>query len=202
MPVDIIIDGKSYEPEAGNVKELVLELNEYFSKKQAVMKTIVLNEDVTITTIEDLLDYDDSDVEKIKLESRSYEDLCLNTLKEVLVYLDKLDEGYESIVELVENDKISDAMVILNAAIEGIEWMNNAFSKIISILKIELTSEEDNFIKNYSGHLGELVSALQNQDYISVKDIILYDLKEDVAGWKKIIEKYSREGNKIQGEKN
>ena len=194
MPVEIIIDGNDYKPEAGNIKELVKELNELFAKKKSVMTSIKMNSKKDIPTIEELLDFDNDDVEKLEIESRSYQALCQNTLKEILVYLEKLEEGYDSIVELVENDKISDAMVILNAAIEGIEWMNNAFSKIISILKIELSQEENDFIKKYSDHLGELVSALQNQDYISVKDIILYDLKEDISGWRKIIERYSGEG--------
>ncbi|MFA5480244.1 MAG: hypothetical protein WC337_09490, partial [Candidatus Muiribacteriota bacterium] len=117
-----------------------------------------------------------------------------NTLEEMADYLEKLEQGYDSIVSLVDSNKVDDAMSVLNAATAGIEWMNTAFSKIINILKIELTDEENDFIKSYLDHLNDLVAALEKTDYVDLKDIITYDLKNDIIEWRKLLQKYNKRG--------
>jgi lipopolysaccharide biosynthesis regulator YciM len=162
-----------------------------------VITEIIVNDEEKYTDLSGIFELDPENINKLSVQTASYHRLCINTLTEMLEYLSRLDEGYETIGELVENDRISEAMTILNSAVEGIEWMNTAFSKIINIMKIELTEDENTFIREYGQHLNELMQALENQDFVTVKDIVLYELKDDVASWKKLLEKYKREGEKI-----
>ncbi|MFW5782852.1 MAG: hypothetical protein ACOCWO_06135 [Candidatus Muiribacteriaceae bacterium] len=197
MTIRLEIDGTGRECELDDMEVFLKNILAELKEESKVITLVTVNGEEEYSDIAELLNIDTSEIKSMSVRTASYHSLCINTLSEMLEYLSRLDDGYETIGELVENDKISEAMTILNSAIEGIEWMNTAFSKIINLLKIDLTEDENLFIARYGEHLSELMKALESQDYVTVKDIVLYEMREDVSSWKDLLEKYKREGEKI-----
>ncbi|MGM0607123.1 MAG: hypothetical protein ACQESP_01765 [Candidatus Muiribacteriota bacterium] len=191
MTTDIYLDGeerKDFKEE--KIKEVFESLKKELGEKKRVITKLILDNNREVTNWAEIEKLDAEDEQKVDFISEGYNELCMKTISEMKDYLEKLEKGYDSIVELVEKDNINDAMTVLNAATQGIEWMNTAFSKIVAVLEIKLTEEEQKFMADYLNHLSELVKGLEKKDYVEVKDIIIYDLKEDITGWKNLLEKY------------
>ncbi|MCK9223911.1 MAG: hypothetical protein M0R46_02470 [Candidatus Muirbacterium halophilum] len=198
MAFRIFIDGKEYIGREAAFQDIFEDILKKFGDDKKVIRKIIVDKKNEITDFTKVYELNTEKIEIIDIITGTYRELCVVTIEEMLSYIVKLEKGYDSIVELVENEKISEAMTILNSAIEGIEWMNTAFGKILNIMSFELTEKEEEFLKVYSEHLTELVTGLESQDYVTVKDVILYDLKEDLGRWREILEKYLGEGQKIQ----
>lgn len=198
MTFRIFIDNEEYKGNDVGFPDIVEDILKKLGTESKVIRKIIIDEKYEITDFARIYELGSEDFEKIEIITGTYRELCVVTIEEMLSYIIRLEKGYDSIIELVENEKINEAMTILNSAVEGIEWMNTAFGKILNIMQFELTKEEEEFLKVYSGHLGELMNGLENQDYITVRDVISYDLKEDLTVWRKILEKYLGEGQKIQ----
>ncbi|MFA7577237.1 MAG: hypothetical protein WC002_04115 [Candidatus Muiribacteriota bacterium] len=190
----ILIDGVDFQAHHNGLTELIKAVAEHCASTQKVVKSLTVDGKHVVTDINSLQNNTFKDIQTLEFFTVSYENLCYNTLEEMADYLEKLEQGYDSIVSLVDSNKVDDAMSVLNAATAGIEWMNTAFSKIINILKIELTDEENDFIKTYLDHLNDLVAALEKTDYVDLKDIITYDLKNDIIEWRKLLQKYNKRG--------
>jgi hypothetical protein len=198
MAFRIFIDNEEYKGRDAAFPDIFEDILKRLGEETKVIRKIVVDNNEEITDFTKVYELASDAFERIDIITGTYRELCIVTIEEMLSYIVKLEKGYDSIVELVENEKISEAMTILNSAIEGIEWMNTAFGKILNIMSFDLTEQEEEFLKVYSNHLTELVTGLESEDYVTVKDVILYDLKEDLGRWREILEKYLGEGQKIQ----
>jgi hypothetical protein len=188
MVPEFKVDGKIYQGNETEMDKIFQDIMKELSEKSRTIKYIEVNSKDKVYRYEDI--DKNQELKTIEIFSQTYRELCKNTLSDMSGYLDKLYEGYDDIIRLLNDNKITEAMTILKYALDGIDWMHQAFDKIIKLASIKLSEEEVNFIKKYSEHLTDLFNALNNEDYVSVKDIIEYDLKEDIKTWKEILDKY------------
>lgn len=88
-------------------------------------------------------------------------------LTTVAEYMVKLKAGIIEAAELFQNYEENKGAVLLCDIIEGIEWITDALVKTN-----KLNNER---ILEINNKLGEIVAALENQDYILVGDLMQYE---------------------------
>jgi hypothetical protein len=106
--------------------------------------------------------------------------------KEILLtayeYVQKLEKGLNTIVELFREAEDGQALNMLTDALEGVQWLLDTFEATLDI-QTEIIEVGD--IKNI---LGEMEQALEDIDYIMLSDLIEYEILPIVQKWNPQIE--------------
>lgn len=85
-------------------------------------------------------------------------------------YLYKLKDGIKSVSELIQEGKEQESFELIAQVADGLQWIDEAFNATKEYHKNELNLEEINdFIE-------EISEALENEDYILVSDLFIYEI--------------------------
>ncbi|SFL84251.1 hypothetical protein [Salibacterium qingdaonense] len=103
--------------------------------------------------------------------------LEVETLETAKSYAYNLTEGITTFIDYIDRQNFDDAMNLLPAIVEGLEWFMQATYLTLSHQTKYL--EYDNF-KQY---LNDINEALQNNDIILVKDIFEYEVNDKIKEW-------------------
>lgn len=94
----------------------------------------------------------------------------MNNTEEILItarnYMERLIPGIDNISEKFINDE-NEAMKDLLDGIEGIQYV----AKVLTLIEIDV-----NIIESLNSYLNEIISAIENEDYILVGDLIKYEV--------------------------
>lgn len=95
-----------------------------------------------------------------------------NQANEILVtvidYIEKLKLGILDAAELFQNYEENKGATLLEGIANGIEWLSDA------LLVINKLNNEE--ISQINSKLSEIITALENQDYILTGDLLQYEL--------------------------
>lgn len=94
----------------------------------------------------------------------------MNSTEEILItarnYMERLIPGIDTISEKFINGE-NEAMKDLLDGIEGIQYV----AKVLTLIEIDV-----NIIESLNSYLNEIISAIENEDYILVGDLIKYEV--------------------------
>lgn len=108
--------------------------------------------------------------------------------KEVLItvneYLDNLKEGMKNISDLIQDGKEQESFNFIAQVADGLQWIDEAFNSTKETHNNELNLEPINeFIE-------EISEALENEDYILVSDLFVYEITPILENLQSNIKKY------------
>lgn len=85
-------------------------------------------------------------------------------------YLDKLKNGINKVVDLLEEDNEKKACSYIIDIAEGIDW-------IIQVINLTSDVQKEKIdLSNMNENLNEIVEALENEDYNLLKDLFRYEI--------------------------
>ena len=110
----------------------------------------------------------------------------IETLKTAYEYINNLKQGIVTLVQYLQEEKEKKACEMIPLVADGIEWVTEAIRLTYEAHKGNVSS------RDITEKLGEIVEALENEDYVLVSDLFNYEilpiLEESQSQIKSIIE--------------
>ncbi|MFW5890669.1 MAG: hypothetical protein ACOCUI_00445 [bacterium] len=173
----LIVDNneKKYKLNGKNLSDVLDLIQNEFDKR--IIEKIYINE-VEVNKkylTDDLIEV--SDIEVLKIQTKTINELISETLDEIKIYLPKLKHGCIDAADLFRNNELQEANDKYQLILNGIEWYTKTISKILTLLEDdELKDQLDNELILMNTTLKELIDAHENEDIILVADILEYEL--------------------------
>jgi hypothetical protein len=104
-------------------------------------------------------------------------------LQEAGAYLGRLEEGMELALELIKEQNKIETYKLLAQIAEGVEWLDQVFTLTYSGRTIDTDSKKIGEI------VGLLLESMENEDFLLMSDILIYDLVPLIYFWKNKMEK-------------
>lgn len=104
--------------------------------------------------------------------------LVHDTIQSISEYLPKVSNGCVSASSLLYQNRTKEALEIWAQIIDGIEWTVSAINGIQ-----RLGYELDINLEEIDTYLLEIVAALHNSDFITVADLIKYEIGPILNSW-------------------
>lgn len=172
------------------VGEIVSRVEEELKKNgRVVMRVEVDGRPLGERKIEEI---DLSKVREIAFFSKSVSELVKESLGDLQVYLPKLAGGLKDIASLFRMGEFKKALNLLPKAVEGIGWLIKVFEYTAILLGVdwekiegfEFREERDEVLSR----MGNISKALEDRDFITLSDILVYEVAPIIEGWGKIAE--------------
>lgn len=109
--------------------------------------------------------------------------LMRETLEQAEEYIPKLINGINVIANELRTGMENEAASMLNDAIDGLEWINDAVNLTIDFWVNKAVIEADAL----KDPLAMMAEAMQNRDHILLADVLDYEIKPVLEDWLKTI---------------
>ncbi|MFZ5354270.1 MAG: hypothetical protein ACOZCL_16335 [Bacillota bacterium] len=106
--------------------------------------------------------------------------LKFETIETVIEYSGKLINAVDYVTGLLQEGKDVEANNVLSDFIDGIKWVVEALELTKDIHSIDVSSINNDF--------NALVDCLSNSDFVSVADILEYEIAETLKSWINILQ--------------
>lgn len=169
----VILDGKEIPYE----KNIARAIEDNLLEQKKVVRNITVNEtEMVNASLQEVLEEPHKE-KTVVIESCTIISLVQETLKDALGYIPRLRNGLLSVRDLVLSGETSDANKLLDACLEGLEWllltleaaaMTGEYTKLQEIF----ISEKEKIINAFP----ELESAMEDDDMVLVSDILEYEI--------------------------
>ncbi len=126
-------------------------------------------------------------LEQINIESGDFDSVVLESLGELDRELDQLTEAGAAIVRLFESRNQGQAYQALSQYLESLAVLFSIFSEDLGWVHDEGSDSRPALIASLEQALGELVSAQENGYWISVCDVLEYEIAPVLDGWKSLV---------------
>ncbi|PLV59899.1 hypothetical protein [Thermotoga sp. KOL6] len=160
------------------------------NKENWVVKKIVINgEECSLSRLEELKQMELTEDMMIELELSSLKDFLLETIKEVLRYIKRVEPLLKGVADVVVAGT-AEGYRSINDLAEGLNAMENVRMNTIKITGINskelgLKVEEEKVVHI----LTDFVNALQNKDLVKIADLIDGDLRDVFAYYEEFFKK-------------
>ncbi|WP_018249190.1 hypothetical protein [Orenia marismortui] len=187
--IDINLDDREYKT-LGDI------IDEIEANDGVVLRVIADGEDLSALSELELGEI--NPIEKLDIEAIKIEKLIVDSLSEAEEYIPKLMLGIDDIVNEFNRGNENQAFELLEQALEGFNWLNNAINAFVSnFSKYEIPNFDmkklNNIIDAWQENLKELLTAIENQDIVLIADILEYELRPILNSYLSVIKEVNEE---------
>ncbi|ACL70454.1 hypothetical protein [Halothermothrix orenii] len=145
-------------------------------------------------TLDKVKEMDISDVDTIEYETKSAEELFSEGVQMLEDYLPKLKSGVYEIINLLEENRLSDAFSLIAKATEGLHWVINNLMLFRDFLLNDIEKEIDfkdfdNYMSNTNNFFAEINRAIERRDYVLIRDLFEYEIVPKLEKWQNLNQK-------------
>lgn len=139
-----------------------------------------------------LLDGEESPGETLDLQTLDTAELSRATLAEISTHLERLREGLKMTVDHLGRAERAKALAALRPTLEIWLAVCEAVQKVCLLSQIELTAEREETTagtlqESLVGSLGDVQSAIEQEDWVRLADLLEYELMPSVTGWDTLV---------------
>ena len=128
-------------------------------------------------------------LEQIEIESGDFDSVVVEALGELDRELDQVAEAGAAIVRLFESRDQEQAYQALSQYLESLAVLFSIFSEDLGWVHEESGDSRPALIASLEQALGELISAQENGFWISVCDVLEYEIAPVLDGWKSLVKR-------------
>ncbi len=134
-----------------------------------------------------------TDSHDIVIETADPREMALDALTEMEKALSQTEELHQQAADALQRNEIQPAMQSLGVCLGTWQQAQQCLTQSAALLGIDLnTLQVDDqpivdIITRFSEQLREIRTALEQQDYVSLSDILTYELSETSAAWRNAI---------------
>ncbi len=134
-----------------------------------------------------------ADAAAIIIETADPREVALDALSGMENALTLTDELHQKAAALLQHNEIQQAMRCLGACLTTWQQAQQCITQCAALLKIDLDQVQADdqplteIINRFCEQLRDIRSALENQDYTTLSDILTYELSETGAAWRSAI---------------
>ncbi len=128
-------------------------------------------------------------LEQIDIESGDFDSVVLESLGEPDRELDQVAEAGAAIVRLFENRDQEQAYQALSQYLESLAVLFSIFSEDLGWVHDESGDSRPVLVASLEQALGQLISAQENGFWISVCDVLEYEIAPVLDGWKSLVKR-------------
>ncbi len=128
-------------------------------------------------------------LEQIDIESGDFDSVVRESLGELDKELDQVAEAGAAIVRLFESRDQEQAYQALSQYLESLAVLFSIFSEDLGWVHGEEGDTRPAMIASLEQALGELISAQENGFWISVCDVLEYEIAPVLDGWKSLVKR-------------
>ena len=128
-------------------------------------------------------------LEQIDIESGDFDSVVVESLGELDRELDHVAEAGAAIVRLFESRNQGQAYEALSQYLESLAVLFSIFSEDLGWVHEEGNDSRTTLTASLEQALGELVSAQENGFWISVCDVLEYEIAPVLDGWKSLVKR-------------
>ena len=93
----------------------------------------------------------------------------IEVLKTADKYIDNLKLGIENLVDKINSGQENNGMLLIAEVADGLEWIINVITLTVELHKGNI------FVDTMKEKLGEVIEALDNEDYVLTGDLFNYE---------------------------
>ena len=117
------------------------------------------------------------------------QEIMYEALNELNSYLARLNKGINDAVEYFRSEKEDEGIKLLIQIIEGLQWSMEVVFKTKPILEEYGINLDEGQLKEL---FKELISGLENKDYILIADLLEYEILELIRSWQEGLKKMQK----------
>ncbi|UOF91407.1 hypothetical protein LSG31_03900 [Fodinisporobacter ferrooxydans] len=173
----VTIDGVEYKELSNTTGDLLWEeIRKTIEKQNRLIHQVLVNGD--LLTENTNIPY--NEVELVEVDTMSPQKLLLDTFQSAIEYLPRLIEGISQISEHFRSGAEGEGVKLYLQAEGGLNWNTQVFQNSLVFLP---TQTLQSLFVRYGEILNEILMAWKNQDYISVADLLEYELIPCMQEW-------------------
>lgn len=125
----------------------------------------------------------------IYIETADPRTLAMQVLEEIAAQIEQADPARTEAAELLQKNQTAKALEKLGGCIRVWQDARDAVVKTADLLRINLTSIATDgrplaqLIEDFSTQLRQIKSALEQRDYVSLGDVLLYEMEQSSQQW-------------------
>jgi len=197
--VNVVVNGKnvSYPLTAtSTLGEIVKKFIGEYKKMNMLLTSVKRGEEVIpLDKISELKDSQLISGETIEMQFVDMREYAINTIDTASEYVDRARQNCYTVNQLFTNGNIKEGLQQFQYLMEGIESINAILSGILKLMGGTLTEKDLSYLnvggtmKRIEKILPTLESALKKGDYISVGDIVEYEIPDELTLYEEIMQK-------------
>ncbi len=128
-------------------------------------------------------------VGEIHIESGDFDTVVCESLAELDTELRRAQGSVEEIIRLLENRHPEEAYTHLAQLLDGIRIFFSVFSEDLGWAEVEAGYQREAVSTSLENALTELIAAQENGFWVSICDVLAYEITPILEGWQKLVEK-------------
>ncbi|MBU5436669.1 hypothetical protein KQI42_01540 [Tissierella sp. MSJ-40] len=172
-----------YENNKDEIDNILTEIDDIITNSSKTLSYMIIDDFEVFNNYYDYFLDNIRVIEKIEVVSVTYKELINDILNSTLDYLERTPNLIDELANSFYKNPNRESWKNLNDLLEGIGWLIDTFSSIDRdkrLKDIVLNYENWNLyaegIFSIKEILGDFEAALSNDDYISIADILLYEI--------------------------
>jgi len=183
--VKIYIEDKiiEYENKKEEIDNILGNIDDLVEKSGKTLSHIIIDGIELYNSYKDYFQDNIDYIEKVKVIALTYEELVGDILVSTLEYLDRTPEVIEGLANSFYRNPNKESWNDLSDLLGAISWIINTFTSIDKDNRLKAVVSDYEGWNNYAAEvitlgdtLNELEEALSNRDYVSIADILSYEI--------------------------
>ncbi len=197
--VNVIVNGKnisySLSP-SSTLGELVNSFVEKYKKMNMLLTSLKREKQtIPIDHVSELKDSQLVNGETIEMKFVDMKEYTINTIDTALEYIERAKRNCYTVNELFTSGDINKGLQQFQYLLEGIQAINSILSGILKLMGSDLSEKDLAYLnvsetmKRIGDILPKLENALKTGDYVSVGDIVEYEIPDELTLYEGIMQK-------------
>jgi protein subunit release factor A len=172
-----------FENSATGLEMLLQAIEEAVNSSGLILSHLLVDEVAVYDEYWDYLETNLANIQKIKVELQSISELMQDILQSTILYLERSLYALEKLAESFYSEVNSDTWQDLSDFLEGLQWLAQSIEmmdEVSGLADIVADYEQWNryskAVRELQPIVAELEEPLQHEDYVSVGDILLYEV--------------------------
>ena len=130
---------------------------------------------------------------RVGISTADQTELARAMIGKLAALIEYLGPQHRQVAALIEQNQTAKAMAQLGQVLSAWQQIQHAFSNLLSMLDLRLENlvvverPAGDLIADFSRQLGEMQTALQNQDMVLLTDILQYEMDGAIANWTNLL---------------
>jgi hypothetical protein len=184
--MNVIVDGfkdliEVESDEGETLVEFFDEIKTFVNKNDRIISSIdIEGKEIKPPFVDDSFKKLVKDVKEVAIHTLPIKELCLSTVEELDVHLKQTIDDFKKASEIIYSQKYDEATEYIIKAIQRWRYCQEAIDMIVTLVVQKVKAVKETKISNIYAGLNEIIiqlsDAMQNKDYMMLKDVIDYEL--------------------------
>ena len=203
--MDVILDGQpiTQDISGNNLQEMLQVISDYFMSPDLSLREVLINgQPYEEATMGSPLSISREGISRLEIQTVSAREMALHFLTSANPTLEALIQAAPAVAEMLRagetqqaNEKYLHLLNTLQLFLQMVEKSSNVLGVDVDGSRLEEVSSRRSFDR-LSNLIGQLLESQDQEDWLTLADILEYDLSPELESWQKLLPLIAQETSK------